>query len=183
MKRETLVKSVCVLSSVKCMYVCVYNLYKRCPNKSARCKVRSIVVQLGWRHWKFNICHFCDIVVIERYKGGPAHANVTAYRNVGTLQVTHTIPSYELNRHPVPQGVRARARTRTHTHTHTHTLSLWQNRSRVRLRRRMQCKLMGVFTPQSVWNIHGVNFRVPKIIILYSDTLANEDNSFRNHIR
>jgi len=31
--------------------------------------------------------------------------NVTAYRNAVTLQVTHTIRSYELNFHPVPHGV------------------------------------------------------------------------------
>jgi hypothetical protein len=31
--------------------------------------------------------------------------NVTAYRNVVTLQVTDTIRSYELNLHPVPYGV------------------------------------------------------------------------------
>ena len=32
-----------------------------CPNKTARFKVRAIVVLLGWRHWKFDICHF-DLV-------------------------------------------------------------------------------------------------------------------------
>ena len=31
--------------------------------------------------------------------------NVTAYRNAVTLQVTHTIRSYELNFHPLPHGV------------------------------------------------------------------------------
>ena len=31
--------------------------------------------------------------------------NVTAYRNAVTLQVTHTIRSYELNFHPVPHCV------------------------------------------------------------------------------
>jgi hypothetical protein len=31
--------------------------------------------------------------------------NVTAYRNAVTLQVTHTIRSYELNFHPVPHDV------------------------------------------------------------------------------
>jgi len=40
-----------------------------CPNKSARFKVRAIVVLLGWRHWNFNICHlsFLRLVVMERY--------------------------------------------------------------------------------------------------------------------
>ena len=43
--------------------------YKGCPNKSARFKVRAIVVLLGWRHWKFNICHLSllRLVVMERY--------------------------------------------------------------------------------------------------------------------
>ena len=43
-----------------------------CPNKSARFKVRCIVVLLGWRHWNFNICHlsFLRLVVIERYTKG-----------------------------------------------------------------------------------------------------------------
>jgi len=31
--------------------------------------------------------------------------NVTAYRNTVTLQLTHTIRSYELNFYPVPHGV------------------------------------------------------------------------------
>jgi len=40
------------------------------PNKSARCKVRAIVVLLGLRHWNFNICHlsFLRLVVMERYR-------------------------------------------------------------------------------------------------------------------
>jgi hypothetical protein len=40
-----------------------------CPNKSARLKVRAIVILLGWRHWKFNTRHlaFLQLVVIERY--------------------------------------------------------------------------------------------------------------------
>jgi hypothetical protein len=33
------------------------------------------------------------------------HFNVTAYHNALTLQATVTIQSYELNFHPVPQGV------------------------------------------------------------------------------
>ena len=42
---------------------------KVCPNKSARFKVRAIVVLLSWRHWKFNICHLAllRLVVMERY--------------------------------------------------------------------------------------------------------------------
>ena len=42
---------------------------KECPNKSARFKVRAIVVLLGWRQWKFNICHLwlLRLVVMERY--------------------------------------------------------------------------------------------------------------------
>jgi hypothetical protein len=30
---------------------------KECPNKNARFKGCTTVVLLGWRHWKFNICH------------------------------------------------------------------------------------------------------------------------------
>ena len=43
-------------------------LCKGCPNKSASFKVRAIVVLLGWRHWKFNICHLSllRLVVMER---------------------------------------------------------------------------------------------------------------------
>jgi len=68
--------------------------------------------------------------------------NVTAYRSAVTLQVTHTIRSYELNFHPVPHGVTVSCERYTlglpvcdgspsdvfaasssfvHTHTHTHT--------------------------------------------------------------
>jgi len=41
-----------------------------CTNKSARFKVRAIVVLLGWLHWNFNICRlsFLRLVVMERYK-------------------------------------------------------------------------------------------------------------------
>jgi hypothetical protein len=41
---------------------------KGCPNKSARFKVRAIVVLLGRLHWKFNICHLplLRLVVMER---------------------------------------------------------------------------------------------------------------------
>ena len=40
-----------------------------CANKSARFKVRAIVVLLGWRHWNVNICHlsFLRLVVMKRY--------------------------------------------------------------------------------------------------------------------
>ena len=38
-------------------------------------------------------------------KGWVHTCNVTAYRNAVTLQVTHTIRSYELNFHSVPHGV------------------------------------------------------------------------------
>ena len=40
-----------------------------CPKKSARFKVRAIVVLLGWRHWKFNSSHlsFLRLVIMERY--------------------------------------------------------------------------------------------------------------------
>jgi len=40
-----------------------------CPNKSARFKARAIVILLGWRHWKCNICHllFLRLVIMDRY--------------------------------------------------------------------------------------------------------------------
>jgi hypothetical protein len=48
----------------------LYTVYtaKGCPNKNARFKVRAIVVLLGWRHWKFNICHlsFLRLLVKDR---------------------------------------------------------------------------------------------------------------------
>jgi hypothetical protein len=42
---------------------------KGCSNKNARFKVRTIVGLLGWRLWKFNICHLSllRLVVMERY--------------------------------------------------------------------------------------------------------------------
>jgi hypothetical protein len=54
-------------------------------------------------------CYICDIFVFHKTKGNLrwVHTcNVTAYRNALTLQVTHTIRSYDLNFHPVPLGVR-----------------------------------------------------------------------------
>ena len=44
-------------------------IYILCPNKSARFKVWAIFVLLGWRHWKFNICHlsFLLLAVMERH--------------------------------------------------------------------------------------------------------------------
>jgi hypothetical protein len=46
------------------------SIMREWPNKSARFKVRAIVVLLGWRHWKFNICHlsFLQLVVMECYR-------------------------------------------------------------------------------------------------------------------
>jgi len=43
--------------------------YMVSQQKSARFKVRAIVVLLGWQHWNFNICHlsFLLLVVMERY--------------------------------------------------------------------------------------------------------------------
>jgi hypothetical protein len=42
--------------------------YKGCPNKSGRFKVRAIVVLLGWRQWKCNVCRLSllRLVVMER---------------------------------------------------------------------------------------------------------------------
>ena len=59
-----------------------------CPNKSARFKVRAIVVLLGWWHWKFNICHLSllwlevmecytkeqRVIVKTHYKYGESYA-------------------------------------------------------------------------------------------------------------
>ena len=44
------------------------SIHMGCPNKSTRFKVYAIVVLLGWRHWKFNICHLSllRLVVMER---------------------------------------------------------------------------------------------------------------------
>ena len=82
---------------------------------------------------------------LETWVEGWVHTcNATTYRNVVTLQVTHTIRSYELNFHPVPHGVTVSYERYTfgfpvcygsasdvfaassgfvqlHTHTHTHT--------------------------------------------------------------
>ena len=40
-----------------------------CPNKSAIFKVHAFVVLLGWRHWKFNVCHLSllRLKVMESY--------------------------------------------------------------------------------------------------------------------
>jgi len=47
----------------------VRTVCRGCPNKSARFKVRAIVVLLVWRPSNFNICHlsFLRLVVMERY--------------------------------------------------------------------------------------------------------------------
>ena len=61
------------MSDVFSQYLVVrYNVVSTnmgCPNKSARFRVRAIVVMLGWRHCKFNICHLSllRLVVMERY--------------------------------------------------------------------------------------------------------------------
>jgi hypothetical protein len=49
--------------------MCLSYKYKGCPNKSTRFKVCAIVVLLGWRQWKFIICHLSLLwlVVMERY--------------------------------------------------------------------------------------------------------------------
>jgi len=48
-----------------CFYPWLWNM--GCPNKSARFKVCTIVILLGWRHWKFDISHLSllRLVVME----------------------------------------------------------------------------------------------------------------------
>jgi len=58
----------CLLALMK-MFRLFFVVGMGCPNKSARFKVCVIVVLLGWRHWKFNICHLSllRLVVVEGY--------------------------------------------------------------------------------------------------------------------
>ena len=64
-----------------------------CPNKSARFKVHAFVVLLGWRHWKFNVCHlsFLRLKVVERYTKEQRVIIVKTHYKYGEMVNYHVI--------------------------------------------------------------------------------------------